>query len=322
MADRTKIEWASATWNPIRGCTRVSEGCRHCYAERQAFRFSGPGQPYEGLVKLVGDEPRWTGDVALVGSALEAPRRWQRRRRVFVDSMGDLFHERVPDLWIDKCFAVMAAARQHVFIILTKRPARMRAYLSDYDTPERIGSCAPAQLAALPIVLPLSNVQLGVSIEDQPTADQRLPELLATRAAVRIVSAEPLLGPVDAGPYLTPSGIPGNCFDIDGRWRHEPGSCMYCRPKLDGVIVGGESGPGARPMHPDWARRLRNQCAAAGVPYFFKQRGEWTWDYPQGLSLADRDQTFEHGRVFYRVGKRRAGRLLDGREHNDLPAHA
>lgn len=349
MADRTEIEWADATWNPIRGCARVSEGCRHCYAERQAGRWSGEGQPYEGLVHLVGTEPRWTGAVTLVGGALEAPRRWQRRRRVFVDSMGDLFFEPIPDGWIDRIFAVMWLAPQHTFIILTKRQARMRAYLSAPARPVRIRQAAETFVRGLrlrpgdPMPWPLPNVQLGVSCENQATADERIPDLLATPAAVRIVSAEPLLGPVDLTGWLPrPAGwkwYPVEC-------RHGRDLCPICdrdhHPFLDGVIVGGESGPAARPMHPNWARSLRGQCGASGVPFFFKQWGEWApgesashaatrtertatwfdgrWDFGSLTPRQSEETHADDAPDLYWFGKRRAGRHLDGRTHDDLAA--
>jgi protein gp37 len=283
MADRTKIEWTDATWNPIRGCTRVSEGCRHCYAEVMAARFSDPGQWGHGLAQRValpggGTDHRWTGKVELVDAALDLPLRWRGPRRIFVNSTSDLFHEKVPDKWIDRVFAVMALAPQHSFQVLTKRPERMRAYLCQ---PGRTGDVLDACRGYLITpghpkprmvedgiqLLTLPNVWLGTSIEDQATADERIPHLLATPAAVRFISAEPLLGPVDLNCVKCP--VHGEVCALTGYL----GNGMYgdYGPKLDWVIVGGESGPGARPMHPAWARSLRAQCQAAGVPFFMKQ---------------------------------------------------
>ena len=249
MADTTKIEWSDSTWNPIGGCTRVSEGCRNCYAEIMAARFSDPGQWGHGLARRVTlpdgtTDHRWTGKMVLHDHRLDQPLRWKKPRRIFVNSTSDLFHENVPDEWIDRVFAVMALAPQHTFQVLTKRPARARDYML------AVGRCRSwlyesPPVAANPSVrwrMPLPNVWLGTSVEDQATADARIPHLLATPAAVRFLSCEPLLGPVT--PDLT---------------------------RIHWVIVGGESGPGARPMHPDWARGLRDQCEVAGVAFFMKQ---------------------------------------------------
>jgi len=350
MADRTKIEWTDATWNPVRGCTRVSEGCRNCYAEVMAARFSDPGQWGHGIARRVTlpngtTDHRWTGKVALAEHLLDQPLRWRAPRHVFVNSTSDLFHESIPEDWIDRVFAVMALAPQHTFQVLTKRPERMRRYLQALDIRRLVR-------AALPFIagkdnevalwdIPLPNVWLGTSIENQITADERIPVLLDTLAAVRFVSAEPLLGPVRL-PGLIQYASPGNCVSIDGDWWHEPGSCSLCRPALDWIITGGESGPGARPMHPDWARMLRDQCHEAGVAFFFKQWGEWEAsldrdrddpdfreDYKR--NYVDRGNSkwlnLEGGRGFHgdrfhvmrRVGKAIAGRLLDGRTWDQMP---
>ncbi|MBK8200407.1 MAG: phage Gp37/Gp68 family protein [Acidobacteria bacterium] len=249
MSATTGIQWCDATWNPIRGCTRVSEGCRHCYAEAMAARFNRPGQWGHGIAEMRDGKPRWTGRVDVVKEALTLPLRWKKPgKRIFVNSISDLFHEAVPDEAIDRVFAVMALAPQHTFIVLTKRPARMRAWLT-FDriaAVHREAEDAMTHREEIEPNWPLPNVQMGVSVEDQPTADERIPDLLATPAAVRIVSAEPLLGPVDFLPWL--HGI-------------------------DQIIVGGESGPGARPMHPQWVRDIRDQVKAAGRALFFKQWG-------------------------------------------------
>lgn len=214
MSDGSAIEWTDATWNPVRGCTKVSPGCKHCYAETFAERFRGvPGHPFEQGF-----------DLRLVPEALGLPLRWRRPRRVFVNSMSDLFHERVPVAFVQQVFAVMERAAQHDFQVLTKRPER---------------------LAALAPLLPRSrNIWLGVSVESQAYTWRA--ELLGRiPAAVRFLSVEPLLGPIDELPL---AGI-------------------------DWVIVGGESGARARPMDPAWARAIRDQCTRAGVPFFFKQWG-------------------------------------------------
>ncbi|WP_323021224.1 phage Gp37/Gp68 family protein [Pararhodobacter sp.] len=326
MADRTPIEWADATWNPITGCSRVSEGCRNCYAEIMAARFSKPGQWGEGLAQIVrkpdgSADHRWTGQVRLNDRALDQPLRWRKPRRIFVCSTSDLFHEGVPDEWLDRVFAVMALAPQHTFMVLTKRPERAREYVAPrlFESPsmqDRLWSIYHASRSKHVPAWPLPNVWLGTSIEDQATADARIPHLLATPAAVRFVSAEPLLGPVDLTGYLP---------DLD------------CGDGLDLAIVGGESGPGARPMHPDWPRALRDQCVAAGTAFFFKQWGEWapaTHDPEHGgyvLRQTEKVGPFDSWRAnvfdpdrlegvnWRRLGKKAAGRLLDGQVWDQMP---
>lgn len=351
MADKSKIEWTDATWNPIRGCTRVSEGCRNCYAERTAARFRGPGQPYEGLVTLArepGEEskgdPRWTGAIQVVPQLADQPLRWKRPRRIFVNSMSDLFHEKVSTYWIDVIFAVMAFCPRHTFQILTKRPGVALNYLKTTGVRSRILNLAYEAMGHYPkykhggvmnSIFPLPNVWLGVSVEDQKTADERIPLLLQTPAAVRWVSYEPALGPVDFTKYLTS----GWKDIITGKWYpHHPKSETLEQdvPILDWLVAGGESGPGARPAHPDWFRSVRDQCQAAGVPFFFKQWGEWLPidQFPkdekgdpvdpahprrmyQGLDLY---ATQKCGFVrCVRVGKKLAGHLLDGETWQQFP---
>lgn len=316
MGDKTKIEWTEATWNPIRGCTRVSEGCRNCYAERVAARFSGPGEAYEGLAKLVTidkmghKEARWTGQVRYVTEHLRDPLRWKRPRMIFVNSMSDLFHEKVHDEWIEDIWDVMLKAKQHTFQILTKRPGRMLEWVSNWKF--TIGKYS---------VLP--NVWLGVSVEDQSTADERIPILLETQAAIRWVSYEPALGPVDF------RGLLGGSFDaLTGMER----TGFNTEAKLDWIVCGGESGPGARPMHPDWARSARDQCVAAGIPFFMKQWGEWVAPEQNICALHNGGEHgyvsdgFEHSKgcpnakqFVVRMGKKAAGRLLDGQTWSQYP---
>lgn len=272
MSVGTGIEWTDATWNPIRGCSRVSEGCRHCYAETVAHRFSGPGLPYAGLTTAQG---RWNGTLVTVPEHLDDPLRWTKPRRVFVNSMSDLFHEHVDRAYVDRIFAVMHLADRHVFQVLTKRPERMRAYLADPETPARIDAAVLDGVSTLDwggkmcLVQrggfegwPLPNVWLGVSVEDQATADARIPLLLQTPAAVRFISAEPLLGPVDASPWLK-----GPLAALKGILRDD------WLPPVEWVIVGGESGRGARPCDVAWVRSLVRQCQHVGVPCFVKQLG-------------------------------------------------
>lgn len=242
MSTGTKIEWTDATWNPIRGCSRVSEGCRNCYAERQAARFSGKGQAYEGLVRIANGHPQWTGKVEFVERHLMDPLRWKEPKRIFVNSMSDLFHEGVSNDWLNRIFGVMAKAQQHVFQVLTKRPERMRSYMHDWKPVETV----------------FPNVWLGVSVEDQKTADERIPLLLQTPAALRWISAEPLLGEIQ---------LPEEAFVCPA---NEPHPICPC---LDWVVVGGESGPGARPMDIEWARSIVAQCEERSVPVFVKQLG-------------------------------------------------
>jgi protein gp37 len=329
----TSIEWTDVTWNPVRGCSHVSEGCRNCYAERFAARFSGPGQPYEGLVKLVareirqfktvngeptGDfrtvtrsEARWTGEVRLVPERLADPLSWRKPRRVFVNSMSDLFHETLTNEQIAAVFGVMAAASKHTFQVLTKRPKRMLEWFRWLDG---YGHEAMAVEAAMHLCRgaadkrkleayeravcghrpwPLPNVWIGVSVENQSTTDERIPLLLQTPAAVRFVSYEPALGPVDFDMprcdrrnheddwTIADDGTPWcNACDSERSYGHWLGI-----DRVDWVIAGCESGPGARPAQVEWFRSVRDQCKAAGVPFFLKQTtsydGQYTLvDYP------------------------------------------
>jgi protein gp37 len=272
MGDRTGISWTDATWNPIRGCSRVSQGCVHCYAETVAARFSKPGQAYEGLTDSNG---RWNGKIITIPLHLRDPIRWRRPRKIFVNSMSDLFHENVPDPVIDDIFAVMALAPLHTFQILTKRPERMRSYLSKgvanrvADAVTRFQGWNPAAVDAAR-GMPLPNVWLGVSCEDQATADERIPLLLETPAAVRFISAEPLLGPIELYDYLHPSCECELSEPMSAVDQHDE-ACPAGAGNLDWVIVGGESGSGHRPMEPWWLSAIATECFAWNVPLFVKQ---------------------------------------------------
>lgn len=351
MSDKTAIEWTDATWNPITGCSVVSPGCTNCYAMRLAGTRLRDHATRTGLTRATKAGPVWTGDVRFNERALAEPLRWRRPRMIFVCAHGDLFHENVPDEWIDRVFAVMALCPQHVFQVLTKRPARMRAYVSVWferlatrdvpvahpTGPESFGRLV--DWSVLPSILP--NVWLGVSAEDQPRLESRWPDLAATPAAVRWISAEPLLGPLDF--MLRGEGM-GDWDALRGR-EYWAGASAYAdsinalkahHPKVDWIVVGGESGPHARPMHPHWARAIRDQCEAAGVPFFFKQWGEFCGEDQPPASYwqsagSFRDHPVDHGfhfgnhggqdpAVMRRVGKKAAGRLLDGREHGAMPA--
>jgi protein gp37 len=334
MADGTGIEWTDATWNPVRGCSRVSEGCRNCYAEGVAARFSGPGLPYEGLAKNTPSGPRWTGQVFIVPKALHQPLRWKRPRRIFVNSMSDLFHESLSDQFIDEVFAVMALAGQHTFQVLTKRAQRMRDYFMRdpvlrwaliEGTAQRIYAERTGEEPSMWLAVngPLPNVWLGVSVEDQAAADERIPLLLETPAAVRFLSCEPLLGAIDLNPLMCRHGCGGEHIDGSGElpWctecDEEAGEACWV-DGIDWVIVGGESGRGdVRPMLPRWVKALRDQCVAASVPFFFKQWGEWAPGETSDRRVAKNGMEFDDAMV--RVGKHDAGAMLDGREWREFP---
>lgn len=255
------IEWTDRTWNPTVGCMKVSAGCENCYAIRTAYRLAAIGQePYKGLTKKLPDgSVNWTGVVRTLPERLRIPMGWRAPSRIFVDSMSDLFHEDVPSEFIDQVFATMALTPQHTYQVLTKRPQRMLSYLVG-DGITRRGWIAEAAAQNLDEQWPLPNVWLGVSVEDQRAADERIPLLLQTPAAVRFLSCEPLLGPVDLEKPWPNSEV--SFSHVYHPWMIQ---------QLDWVIAGGESGPGFRPMDQDWARSLRDQCQAAGVAFFCKQ---------------------------------------------------
>jgi len=385
----SKIEWTEKTWNPIIGCSLASPGCTNCYAMSMAARleamaradnarrtdphhggktFDSPLTHYLGTTQRTKAGPVWTGKVALAPEkALNAPTRRLKPTMYFVNSMSDLFHEDVSDEWILRVLDVVRSTGhdggsncgrirhsngregQHVYQVLTKRSVRMRDFmrrlawdgerlhLRDDDSRARVI---------------LRNLWLGVSTEDQRRADERIPDLLATPAAVRFVSAEPLLGQIDFSFVGNAAPEPGNVrydaltghaipYDgvIGGVGVWAPNKATQCA-RLDWIIVGGESGPGARPMHPDWARSIRDQCSGRddrlhllglpNVPFFFKQWGRWLpsnddVNFADGLTWAARhfpgSKVEQHtsGHTFVGVGKARAGRLLDGREWNEMP---
>lgn len=273
MAQGTKIEWTDATWNPVVGCSRVSEGCRHCYAERMAGRLASMGhKQYQSVIQ----GHRWNAKTTLVDSVLEQPLNWRKPRRVFVCSMSDLFHETVPFDWIDRVFAVMALCPQHTFQVLTKRPERAAEWyeyavnLDNFQEElDRLTLLVEGEPFAYRQVAdgdwPINNVWLGTSIENHQAADERIPHLLRCPAAVRWLSVEPMLGPVCLG-------------DIE-MWRSEDAGvlapCSAPQMDIDWVVIGCESGPGRRPMDLAWARDVIRQCDAAGVPVFVKQLSMW-----------------------------------------------
>ncbi len=330
MSGLSAIEWTEATWNPLTGCTHVSEGCDNCYAAREASGRLKNHPAYKGLAK----DGKFTGEVRLLPERLEEPLRWRKPRLVFVNSMSDLFNDDVPDEFIAQVFARMWWSPRHTFQVLTKRPARMARVVPRIE--ERLrereqdlaGMIDPSLLDyPVPFPWPLPNVWLGTSVENQKWADVRIPHLLKTPAAVRFLSCEPLLGPVD----LTAVGG-GHLDALRGDARTGDGTIYAGGPGIDWVIVGGESGPGARPMHPDWARSLRDQSVAAGVPFFFKQHGEWIAEERPGvqvdLAALAPNQAVTSGNghdshtLYTRVGKKAAGRKLDGRTWDEMPRGA
>lgn len=348
MSDGTKIEWTDATVNAINGCMVVSPGCANCYAMKQAHRFP----VRQGLSRPTNGGMVWTGEVRFAEKVLEQVLRWQRPRRIFWNAHGDTFYERVPDDWIDRCFAVMALTPHHTHQVLTKRPERMRAYcdgITSYSGASRVaahierlagGVKAREFLAQQANLSYVPNVWLGTSVEDQKRAEERVPILLDTPAAVRWLSCEPLLGPVDltnilvehpalgqhAPAYL--DALVGEAFDAGA-------SSIYRDAKIDWVVVGGESGPGSRPMHPAWVREVRDACERARTAFHFKQWGDWRWfEAADLLARADAGQSQPKRDLVYerpdsrsglmvdvwRIGKREAGRLLDGVSYDGYPA--
>jgi len=359
MSNATTIEWTDRTANPVRfkapdgkrawHCEKVSQGCANCYAEHLEVKRYGSGRPFT---------PAGGKDLTpyLDEAVLQEIIRRKAPTKFFLGDMTDLFGHWVKDEWLDAIFATAALCPQHTFQILTKRPERMREYLTEPARLSRIYSSwyrtHDDDVEMLPdFQLPLPNVWLGTSIEDQATADVRVPELLKTPATVRFLSYEPALGPVDL--RRVGKTLRGDDYDALAGWRtsyqykrRDESECSIGvhaengHPHIHWVICGGESGPNARPMHPDWARSVRDQCQAAGVAFFFKQWGAFgiyhEVGYPKSIRRdmywvnpidgrysnemrlpADFDQ--EQRGLMTRVGKKRAGRQLDGREWNEFP---
>lgn len=339
----TKIEWCVSpdggpgfTWNPVIGCSHCSPGCDHCFAERMANRlasmeftkeFESKDQGALAVYRQVVEFGKWNGRTAFVESALDIPLRRRKPTTYFVGSMTDLFHENTPDEWRDRVFAVMALCPQHRFIVVTKRAQEMKRYFLPADDlflgrwPRMMnllcGECEPT-------LFPLPNLMPMVTVCTQAEADEKIPPLLDMHAACRGVSIEPMLGHVDLQ-YARFNGA-DSLQSIEG---------------LHWVICGGETGPGARPMHPDSVRSLRDQCKAAGVPFFLKSWGEWIpksqWNKPlprnvqwgtmniNGEFFAEttpwngHDDDGNGETIVYRVGRKRSGHLLDGVEHREIP---
>jgi protein gp37 len=365
----TGIEWTDETWNPVRArlrsdpsrvgwhCEHASPGCINCYSETRNLS----GRCNLGTKLPFKPGHRKDVEIFLDERALTKPLHWRKPRMIFVGSMTDLFADFVTYEMIDRVFAVMALCPQHTFQVLTKRSARMREYVGAESVRERIalevlrlhkGRTPPPTVYSGAIAngdrvrpWPLPNVWLGLSVEDQARADERIPDLLATPAAVRWLSCEPLLGPVDLtanrSHYQGEDRPLLRCDALTGIHSCGPG-VGYEGDKLNWIVCGGESGKGARPMHPAWARSLRDQCADAGVPFFFKQWGEHApgeiaGDYlnpertAKGLSYFDGSwgEAWSHPDGHrddepdvYRIGKKRAGRRLDGQQHDAMPEPA
>lgn len=412
----SKIEWTEKTWNPVVGCSKVSAGCKNCYAIRMAWRLPHIGhskEKYAGTVeKTAGGQLNWTGKVNTSEKDLLKPLTWKKSAMVFVNSESDLFHESISFEFIDLVFAVMALCPQHTFQVLTKRPARMVEYFKSrgedmveirqaaeimvcgdphlFHVTEKLKGEARKKIGPIHITStilphlkeagwfwdvtntdfgneskleyegewPLKNVWLGVSVEDQKAANERIPLLLQVPAAVRFLSCEPLIGPVSFrwAPWHDWKDPEKGTRSVRN------GKPVIVRSELDGikgidwVIVGGESGKGARPMHPEWARSLRDQCTKAGAAFFFKQWGDYytksilmgtgepifrmfdsmqhwinkaqTW-VRRGRCISIDGRECHIGKDFQeceypvvimdKVGKKKAGRMLDGREWNEFP---
>jgi len=309
MSENTKIEWCDHTFNPWTGCTKVSPGCDHCYAEGWSKRAGnkvgkwGPGAP-----RVRTTPANWAKPVKWQANAAAFMAEHGRRQRVFCASLADVFDNEVPKEWRHELFILISETPDIDWLLLTKRIGNVQAMLPVWWEDPTAWACGS----------PMGNVWLGATITSQAEADRDIPKLLAVPARVRFLSMEPLLGLVDLErPRPGPDLDQGGGHKICQPWLIQSG--------IDWVIVGGESGPGARPMHPDWARSLRDQCASAGVPFLFKQWGEWI---PASQSAAARlangyapIQEFDHldGHRMHRIGKKGAGRLLDGVEHNGFP---
>lgn len=335
---QTKIEWADKVWNPVSGCTKVSEGCRNCYAERMSKRLAGRcGYPAEDPFR-----------VTLHREKLGEPLKWRKPLRIFVNSMSDLFHADIPDKFIIDILSLIAEASHHTFMILTKRPERMRELLNHETIANDVWLQTSRGVNAERSPWPLPNLWLGVTAENQAAADERIPQLLQTPAAVRFVSVEPLLSEVNLSRYLKrpickhwgENGDP----NIYGRYFWKKQALVGAGwVGIDWVICGGETGPGARPMHPAWVRDLRDQCRAGGTPFFFKSFGEYV-RVGECMNEEDDEEFYSkssaagtnvqrlnlqggmgyHGEksiYMQRIGKKRAGRELDGRTWEEFPGN-
>ncbi len=308
MGINSKIEWTDSTWNVISGCTKISAGCKNCYAERIAPRIDVDFSKIE-----------------LHPEKLDQPLHWRKPRKIFLCSMSDLFHEQVPDDFIARVFGAMS--EKHIYQILTKRPGRMKEWFSKVGSWEGIwthnGTAPEKAYDGTGIIIgchwPKPNVWLGISAENQETYDLRVSDLYETPAAVRFLSIEPMLGPI-------------KLFCVNGR--KDPAKWWGNKSKLTWVICGGESGPEARPLFPNWVREIRDQCEAASIPFFFKQWGRWKPICPESemrdAETYEERKTMLHYQLFEDpvtkerwwfdgIGKNKAGRELDCRIWNEMP---
>lgn len=327
----TKIEWTNETWNPIVGCSKISQGCDNCYAEKMAYRLThilgnigkdinDSWVAYSDVIK----NKKWNGKTQLVNSALDKPTKWKKPRMIFVCSMGDLFHESISFVQINTIFSIMSDVDHHIYQVLTKRPDRVKKFFEWKNKMHEI------------YWQPKNNIWFGVTAENQEQADKRIHVLLQIPAALRFISCEPMLSQIDLSKYIglnickceMPVKIKGKeeCF----RCKQYLPEKFHPRTKIDWVICGGESGAKARPMHPDWVRSLRDQCKTAHVPFFFKQWGEWEPRYYVNAKTKKPvfNITPSNKEIFitdpepvnmYRSGKNKAGRKLDGIEYTEFP---
>lgn len=306
MSENSKIEWTDHTFNPWEGCQKVGPGCDHCYAETRNARFGGgvavnwgPGAPRRRT-----SDTNWRKPLAWNARHAEFFAEHGRRQRVFCASLADVFDNAVGNTWRAELLALIWRTPNLDWLLLTKRIGNVPALMQECTEPGKDWELPP-------------NVWLGATVVNQAEANRDIPKLMATPAAARFLSMEPLLGPVDLS-AVTFTASPGYFGDALG-WHHQPHCSRNQRyPAIDWVIVGGESGPGARPMHPDWARSLRDQCASAGVPFLFKQWGEWLGPGQDGSHTHDPIE-LNASDVPVRVGKKAAGRLLDGAQHDGFP---
>ncbi len=278
MSEKSNIQWTDATWNPVVGCSKMSAGCDNCYAEKMAHRLAC-NSATQATYSFVSSFGKWNGLCILDEKALQKPLSWKKPRRVFVNSMGDLFHNGVPYGWVEQVMAVMALCPQHTFMVLTKRPERMQEY---FKSARGVG------------YKPLSNLWLGVSVEDQESAHDRIPALVLTPAVKRFISIEPLLAPVSlrwiGGDFLR-DPVTGKSTEYDAL------------KKIDWVIVGGENGAGARDIFPAWVRSIRDQAEANNIPFFFKG-----WGKSPRFTVKDNVS-----------GCRRFTNILDGKQYESFP---
>lgn len=317
MSDHTAISWTDTTLNWVIGCTHAgTPGCDNCYAPKQVRRRVNDPQ-FAPLTVMKQSGVQWTGQLLVLRDRMEEPLRWRNGRKVFVNSLSDLFHDDIDREDLVEWFAIMAAAQFQTFQILTKRPHNMAATVGDLAFIEEVRRRFESRMdfeehrsaSGIWPGWPLPNVWLGTSTENQATADERIPHLLNTPAAVRFLSCEPLLGAINAREHLKTGGI---------HW----------------VITGGESGHKARPMHPEWARSLRDQCADLGVAFWFKQVGTWTWELdrakPTAALVTISSNGKQHGQPGFdaatavtlaKVGKGVAGEQLDGQLLQKFPPH-